>query len=60
MAKYSDNVRGALLMVASMAAFTFNDVFIKLLGAELPLFQILMLRGMLTSFCIFLLCMQLP
>ena len=44
-------------MVASMAAFTFNDVFVKLLGADLPLFQVLMLRGMLTSFCIFLLCM---
>ena len=43
-------------MVASMAAFTFNDVFVKLLGADLPLFQVLMLRGMLTSFCIFLLC----
>ena len=56
MANYSDNIRGALLMVASMAAFTFNDVFVKLLGADLPLFQVLMLRGMLTSFCIFLLC----
>ena len=43
-------------MVASMAAFTFNDLFVKLLGADLPLFQVLMLRGMLTSFCIFLLC----
>ena len=43
-------------MVASMAAFTFNDVFIKLLGNELPLFQILMLRGILTSLCIFMLC----
>ena len=56
MANYSDNIKGALLMVASMAAFTFNDVFVKLLGADLPLFQVLMLRGMLTSFCIFLLC----
>ena len=54
--QYSDNIRGALLMVASMAAFTFNDVFIKLLGNELPLFQILMLRGILTSLCIFMLC----
>ncbi len=41
----NDNMRGALLMVGSMTAFTVNDVFIKLLGGDMPLFQILLLRG---------------
>ncbi len=34
-----------MFMMGSMTAFTVNDVFMKLLGAELPLFQILFLRG---------------
>ena len=29
-----ENLRGALLMVLSMAAFTTNDLFVKLLGAS--------------------------
>ena len=41
----SPNVRGALLMTGSMTAFTINDTFLKLLGADLPLFQILLLRS---------------
>ena len=36
-------------MMASMAAFTFNDAFMKMISAQLPLFQILMLRGILTT-----------
>lgn len=32
-------------MSGSMAAFTINDTFLKLLGADLPLFQILLLRS---------------
>lgn len=40
----SDNMRGAVLMVASMAAFTVNDMFVKLLGDDLPFFQFLLLR----------------
>ena len=35
----SENFRGALLIVASMAAFVFNDSAVKLLGEGLPLFQ---------------------
>ena len=41
----SPNVRGALLMTGAMASFTINDTFLKLLGADLPLFQILFLRS---------------
>jgi len=42
----NDNLKGALLMTASMGAFTLNDVFVKLLAADLPLFQIVFLRGL--------------
>lgn len=41
----SANITGALLMVASMTTFTINDMFVKLLGADLPFFQILLLRS---------------
>jgi S-adenosylmethionine uptake transporter len=45
----SPNLRGALLMSASMASFTMNDAFVKLLAADLPLFQTIFLRGVLTT-----------
>lgn len=45
----SPNLRGAVLMSASMASFTMNDVFVKLLSADLPLFQMVFLRGVLTT-----------
>ena len=53
------NLHGALLMMASMAAFTINDTFVKLLGATLPLGQILFLRGAVTSVILIVLCWQL-
>lgn len=45
----TDNTRGALMMMASMAAFTLNDAFMKMLAGEVPLYQILFLRGVLTT-----------
>lgn len=45
MDSHSANIRGALLMTGAMAAFTINDTFLKLLGNDLPLFQILLLRA---------------
>jgi S-adenosylmethionine uptake transporter len=45
----TDNLRGALLMMASMAAFTLNDTFVKALSGDLPLNQLLFLRGVLTT-----------
>ncbi|WP_422025831.1 DMT family transporter [Roseovarius sp.] len=45
----SDNLTGALLMMASMAAFTLNDTMMKLMAGEIPLFQLLFLRGVLTT-----------
>ncbi|MEJ6390913.1 DMT family transporter [Gymnodinialimonas ulvae] len=43
------NLKGALLMMGSMTAFTLNDVFVKLLAETVPLFQIVFLRGILTT-----------
>jgi drug/metabolite transporter (DMT)-like permease len=45
----SPNLKGALLMTASMGSFTLNDVFVKALAQDLPLFQIVFLRGILTT-----------
>jgi S-adenosylmethionine uptake transporter len=51
----SDNMRGAALMTASMTAFTVNDMFVKLLGDELPFFQFLLLRTIGATVFLFLL-----
>ena len=45
----AENVRGALLMSAAMAAFTVNDTFMKALGAHLPLYQAVFMRGVLVT-----------
>jgi len=44
----SENSRGAMLMMASMAAFTLNDACMKTLSGTLPLMQALLIRGILT------------
>ena len=49
----SDNTRGALLMAASMAAFTFNDTFMKALLVDIPVAQALCLRGALNVVMVF-------
>jgi drug/metabolite transporter (DMT)-like permease len=43
----TDNLRGVLLMCASMAAFTINDTFMKSVTVTLPLYQTIALRGMI-------------
>lgn len=48
----SDNITGALLMMGSMACFVLNDTFMKLLAGQVPLNQLLFLRGTLTSFAV--------
>ena len=45
----SENLRGALIMMACMSAFVLNDAFVRLAGNSLPLAQILFLRGVLTT-----------
>lgn len=42
----SDNLRGVAYMCLSMLAFTANDTFMKSVTAEVPLFQVIFLRGL--------------
>lgn len=42
-----ENFRGAILMVISMVLFAFEDMFIKLLAAELPYAEVLGMVGLL-------------
>lgn len=51
----SDNARGALTMMTGMAAFTLNDTMMKLVSVDLPLFQAIFLRGVLTTLAFLLL-----
>ncbi|MEW9922256.1 DMT family transporter [Marimonas sp. MJW-29] len=44
----SPNAAGALLMMASMAFFTLNDTMLKLTAGEVPLFQLLCVRSLIT------------
>ncbi|WP_170427355.1 DMT family transporter [Ruegeria arenilitoris] len=53
------NVKGALLMMGSMAAFTVNDAMIKAAGADLSLFQMVAMRGVLATVLVFLLARHL-
>lgn len=51
----TENFRGAILMVASMVLFAFEDVFIKLLSGELPYSEVLAIVGLLGGLCFVLL-----
>lgn len=42
----SDNMRAALFMSLGMAGFTLNDTCVKLVTQDLPLFQVIFLRGL--------------
>ena len=44
-----DNLRGALTVMAAMAAFTLNDALMKSISDMVPLFQQAFLRGVLTT-----------
>jgi drug/metabolite transporter (DMT)-like permease len=48
----SENLTGAFLMMASMACFTLNDTAMKLMAGEIPLFQLLFLRGVFTTLAV--------
>ena len=53
----SENLRGVLLMCASMAAFTINDTFMKSVTQTLPLFQTIGLRGLIAVVGLLILCL---
>lgn len=44
----TDNLRGAALMAAAMAAFAISDAAMKLILGAMPLFQTIALRGVMT------------
>ncbi|GAA6208819.1 DMT family transporter [Cognatishimia sp. WU-CL00825] len=44
----SNNLQGALLMVAAMACYTFNDALIKFMGGDMSMSQLFVLRGLPT------------
>ncbi|MCB1509255.1 MAG: DMT family transporter [Hyphomicrobiaceae bacterium] len=45
----SDNTRGILAMLLSMAAFITNDALVKLVSAELPTGEIIAVRGLMAT-----------
>ena len=51
----SENVRGALMMAVAMLAFSSNDAAMKSLSGELPLFQAIFLRGIVTTIAMIIL-----
>ena len=56
MGSLSENLRGAILMVVAMCAYTFNDAFMKSVAGELPLFQAVFLRGIGAVSCLGAMC----
>jgi len=52
----SDNIRGAVFMMISMAGFVGNDAFMKAVLADLPLFTAIFWRGVLMLGAMFVLC----
>ncbi|MBZ8117241.1 DMT family transporter [Roseovarius sp. LXJ103] len=48
----SDNLTAAIFMMVSMAAFTINDTFMKMLAGDMPFNQLLFLRGLFTSIAV--------
>ncbi len=45
----TSNQMGALCMVIAMSAYSINDALVKLVGVDLPLSQIMVMRGVLAS-----------
>ena len=57
----TDNSRGILLMCGSMLGFTLNDTFMKAVtGAGMPLFQAILLRGLVSSIGLFVIASRTP
>ena len=44
----SDNLRGAIFMMVAMAAFTLGDACMKAVAGQMPLYQAVTLRGLVT------------
>ena len=55
MVRFSDNIRGAIYMMVSMAGFIVSDSIMKLVAPDLPFFQMIFLRGSMAALLIGLL-----
>jgi drug/metabolite transporter (DMT)-like permease len=49
MSTLSDNVRGAIFMMLSMAGFVLNDTAMRYLSSDMPMFQAIFLRGVFAT-----------
>ncbi len=58
MGSLSDNSRGAIFMMVSVAAFVLNDTLMKLVSAEMSLFQAVFLRGLAATTLLALLALR--
>jgi S-adenosylmethionine uptake transporter len=56
MIPFSENLRGAALMMGGMCAYTVNDAFMKALSHEVPLFEAVLLRGLGAVLCLAIMC----
>ena len=56
MIPFSENLRGAALMMGGMCAYTVNDAFMKALSDEVPLFEAVLLRGIGAIICLVIMC----
>ncbi|KJZ18162.1 DMT family transporter [Loktanella sp. S4079] len=56
MTTFSENIRGALLMMGGMCAYTVNDAFMKALSDEIPLFEAVLWRGIGAVICLMIMC----
>lgn len=54
----SDNFKGAIMMSVAMAGFGFNDMLVKTATEELGTGEIILIRGSISSFLIFLLALH--
>lgn len=50
---FSENVRGSLYMMLAMLGFTVNDLFIKSLNGDIPIPQVMWIRGLFLSVILF-------
>ncbi|MDF1874020.1 DMT family transporter [Vannielia sp.] len=49
MADFRENLRGGIIMAASMAAFAVNDTFTKAVGGEMGVMQVVFLRSVVVA-----------
>ena len=52
MVRMSQNIYGAFVMSGSMAFFALGDTCVKLIGTDMPLSQLLFLRGIVATACV--------